>query len=188
MAPLTVLDRTEYANDEYPPIEGRVLPNDVLFKLTAGEFLSGDVHVAVRHFTIDKVWTATQVDPIAGQPRDFVLEWLSVPWDESRARSESPSLQAQHTELHKKDPVGDFPQPTLRCTTGADLWQVTTRWYEGPRRYYRVRWRRGYCFTVVSISDTPYRDCTVPDSRGELYLNVRDTECSDLRVVATRQA
>ena len=48
--PTRVLDRTERANDEYPPIEGRLLPGDVLFKFTAGGFLDGDVHTAVRHF------------------------------------------------------------------------------------------------------------------------------------------
>jgi len=58
------------------------------------------------------------------------------------------------------------------------LWQVDTHLYERPKRYFRVRWRRPYSFTVVDISETPYPDCTVADDRGEMYTNVLG---SDLR-------
>jgi hypothetical protein len=168
-----VLDWTAHANDAYP--RGRVLPDDVLFQFTAGGLLSGEVHTAVRHFKIDR-GTAIQADPIASLPRDFVVEWLSAPWEESRARSESTSLETQHAELHRKDGVGDFPTPTVRCGAGSDLWQVGTHLYEGPKRYYRVRWRNPYRFTMVGISETPYPDCTVADSRGETYPNLLETD------------
>jgi hypothetical protein len=168
-----VLDWTAHANDAYP--RGRVLPDDVLFEFTAGGLLSGEVHTAVRHFKIDH-GTAIQVDPIASLPRDFVVEWLSAPWEESRARSESTSLETQHAELHRKDGVGDFPTPTVRCSAGSDLWQVGTHLYEGPKRYYRVRWKHPYSFTMVDISETPYPDCTVADRRGEMYPNLLDTD------------
>jgi len=161
-----VLDWTAHASDAFP--RGRVLPDAVLFEFTAGGLLSGEVHTAVRHFTIDH-GTAIQVDPIASLPRDFVVEWLSAPWEESRARSESTSLEAQHAELRRTDGVGDFPIATVRCSAGPDLWQVGTHMYEGPTRYYRVRWLNPYRFTMVEISDTPYPDCTVADSRGETY-------------------
>ena len=169
--PALVLDWAAHANDAYP--RGRVLPDDVLFEFTAGGLLSGDVHTAVRHFKIDH-GMATQVDPIASLPRDFVDEWLSAPWEESRARSESASLETQHAELHRKDDVGDFPTPTLRCGAGSDVWQVGTHLYEGPTRYYRVRWRSSYRFTMVDISQTPYPDCTVSDQAGEIYPNLFD--------------
>lgn len=172
-----VLDWTAHANDAYPPLQGRVLPDQVLFAFTAGGLLSGEVHTAVRRFKIEQ-GIAVQVDPIAGLPRDFVVEWLSAPWTESRSRSESASLAARHAELHRTDGVGDFPEATVRCTAGADLWQVATHLYEGPKKFYRVRWRDPYSFTMVDISDTPYPDCTAPDSRGETYRNVFD---SDLR-------
>ena len=161
-----VLDWTAHASDAFP--RGRVLPDAVLFEFTAGGLLSGEVHTAVRHFKIDH-GTAIQVDPIASLPRDFVVEWLSAPWEESRARSESTSLETQHAELHRKDGVGDFPTPTVRCSAGPDLWQVGTHMYEGPTRYYRVRWLNPYRFTMVEISETPYPDCTVADTRGETY-------------------
>ena len=170
-----VLDWTAHANDAYPPLQGRVGPDELLFAFTAGGLLSGEVHTAVRHFKIDR-GTATQVDPIAGLPRDFVVEWLSAPWEESRGRSESPSLEARHAELHRNDGVGDFPGSTTRCTSGSDLWQVGTHLYERPTRYYRVRWRNPFAFTMVDISETPYPDCTVADSRGETYTNLLDSE------------
>ena len=47
-----VLERQDLAYDNYPPILGRVLPDDVLVQLTADGFLSGDVHVGVRHFRL----------------------------------------------------------------------------------------------------------------------------------------
>jgi hypothetical protein len=50
--------------------------------------------------------------------------------------------------------------------------------YEGPKRYYRVRWRKPHTFTMVDISATPYPDCTVADPRGETYPNLLE---SDLR-------
>jgi hypothetical protein len=149
-----VLDWTAHANDAYP--RGRVLPDDVLFQIDRG--------------------TAIQVDPIASLPRDFVVEWLSAPWEESRARSESPSLEPQHAELHRKDGVGDFPAQTVRCSAGSDLWQVGTHLYEGPKRYYRVRWRNPYRFTLVAISETPFPDCTLADRRGEMYPNLLDAD------------
>ena len=49
-----VLDWTAHANDAYPPIQGRIRPDAVLFQFTAGGLLSGEVHTAVRHFTIDQ--------------------------------------------------------------------------------------------------------------------------------------
>ena len=169
-----VLDWTAHANDAYPPIRGRVLPDDVLLQFTAGGLVSGEVHTAVRHFTIDQ-GTARQVDPVAGLPRDFVVEWLSAPWAESRTRSESTSLEARHAQAHRNDGVGDFPKATFRCTAGSDVWQVETHLYERPNRYYRVRWRTPYSFTMVDISDTPYPDCTVADSRGETYTDLLES-------------
>lgn len=165
----SVLNWTEYGADGYPPIEGRVRADDVFIQFTVGGIADGEGHLAARHFKVDGSGTATQVDPIAGRPHDFVVEWLGAPWQESRARSESPSLEPLHAQLYRKDRVGVFPEPTLRCTAGPDLWQVTTRFYEGPKRYYRVRWKEPYSFTMVGVSEAPYPDCTAIDSRGDSY-------------------
>ena len=106
---------------------------------------------------------------LAPLPRDFVIEWLAAPWAESRARAGTPALQAAHDALHMDGGVGDFPAPTLRCASGEDLWQVKTQLFEGPTRYYRVRWRQPYAFTLVAISETPFPDCTLADDRANTY-------------------
>ena len=152
-----------------------VLPDEVRFQFSAGGLLSGEVHTAVRRFTIDQ-GKAVQADPVAGLPRDFVVEWLSAPWEESRTRSETPALQSRHALLHRSDGVGDFPGATTRCSGGSELWQVVTNLYERPKTYYRVRWQSRYRFTMVDISDTPYPDCTTDDSRGDTYTDVLASE------------
>ncbi|MEO8259337.1 MAG: hypothetical protein ABI868_18465 [Acidobacteriota bacterium] len=171
----SVLDWTGHANDAYPPIQGRVGPDAVRFQFTAGGLLSGEVHSAVRHYTVTQ-GTATQGDPVAGLPRDFVVEWLSAPWEESRTRSATSTLAAVHAELHRNDGVGDFPGATLKCLSGPGLWQVETHLYERPKRYYRVRWQDAYRFTMMDVSDTAYPDCTITDSRGETYTDLLDAD------------
>jgi hypothetical protein len=166
-----VLNWVEGANDGYPPLLGRLGAASASFTFSVGGFLSGDVHTAVRHFTFER-GPATQVDPIAGRPRDFVLQWLGSPWEQIRARSESPSLEKLHAQLYNKDGLGDFADPTLRCTSGPDLWQVGTNLFERPKRYYRVRWREPYTFSLVDISEEPFADCTVTDPRGDAFSNV----------------
>jgi hypothetical protein len=32
-----------------------------------------------------------------------------------------------------------------------------------------VRWRDPYVFSMIGVSDRPYPDCTVLDSRGQIY-------------------
>lgn len=168
-----VLDWSAHGHDAY--LQGRVFPDAALFQFSAGGLLSGEVHTAVRHFKIQQ-GAAIQIDPVATLPRDFVVEWLSARWEESRLRSESAALQARHTVLHRDDGVGDFPEATTRCGAGSDLWQVTTHLYERPKNYFRVRWQSPYRFTMVDVSDRPYADCTVADSRGDTYPEVLDHE------------
>ena len=162
-----VLDWSAYANDGYPPIQGRLRPDDLVVQYTAGGLADGDTHTAVRHFEV-RNGVAVQTDPIAGKPHDFVLEWLSEPWEESRSRAASEALKERYTALHLEHPYGDFAEPTRRCTAGADLWQVATRILDGPLRYYRVRWETGFRFTMVDISDAPFPDCTAEDPRSEV--------------------
>ena len=168
LASTRVLDWKAYADDGYPPILGRVSFDNLLFQYTTGGLADGDTHTAVRHFVI-RNGTAMQVDPIAGRPRDFVLEWLSAPWEESRTRAASESLKEPYTELRLEHPYGDFAEPSLRCTSGTDLWQVATRIFDGPMRYYRVRWENPFRFTMMAISATPFADCTITDRRSEEY-------------------
>jgi hypothetical protein len=163
-----VLDWRTYADDGYPPIQGRIGPDDLLVQYTTGGLADGDTHTAVRHFEI-RNGVAVQIDPIAGRPHDFVLEWLSAPWEDSRTRAASEALKEKYTALHLEHPYGDFAEPTRRCTAGGDVWQVATRILDGPMRYYRVRWEVPFRFTMVDISETPFQDCTLQDPRSEVY-------------------
>ena len=86
--------------------------------------------------------------PVAMLPRDFVLETLPNP---------------QH--------VGDFSDTPLRCTA-TDEWQIGTRLFEGPKRYYRVRWKAPFSFTLIATSGTPFEDCKTPDDRSEIYPDI----------------
>jgi hypothetical protein len=145
-----VLDTTVFGNDGYPPLLGRVTPDDVLFTFTADGFASGDTHVAVRRYIVSRVDVdrMKQVDPVAMLPRDFVLEGLMNP---------------RH--------YGDFTEPVRRCAA-ADEWQVGTHLFEGPKRYYRVRWQVPFSFTLLGTSETPYADCTQIDGRSDVYPDI----------------
>jgi len=142
-----LLDTTVFGNDGYPPLLGRVTPDDVLFTYTADGFASGDAHVAVRRFVVDGD-TMKQTDPVAMLPRDFVLEQLPNP---------------RH--------YGDFAEPTRRCAADGE-WQVGTHLFEGPRRYYRVRWQPPFSFTLLGTSETPFADCTQTDDRSDIYPDI----------------
>jgi hypothetical protein len=166
-----IVNWSEHANDGYPPIRGRVLPDDVLFEFISGGIMSGASHKSVRHFKV-AAGTATQVDPIAARAHDFVVEWIAMPWERSLKWSASPSLQAAHAAVHRTDGVGDFAEPTLRCAGDGDEWQVGLNMFEGPKRYYRVRSKAPLTYTMAAVSETPYPDCTMADPRAEIEPNV----------------
>jgi len=161
-----VIDSKETALDGYPPIQGKVGPDDVLLEFTVGGIAYGESHKAVRHFDVHDQ-QARQVDPIATTPRDFVEEWISAEWTQSGSRSASVSLKQQHMKVHRTDGMGDFPDPAVRCKSGPDLWQIGTHWHEGPKSYYLVRWTPPYKFTMMDIKDRPFPDCTVADPKGD---------------------
>jgi hypothetical protein len=156
------------ANDGYPPIKGRIDPESMLVEFAVGGTGYGYPHKAMRHFEV-RNGRAIQIDPIAPTLRDFVGQWLSAPWTESAARSESVSLKDWHVKLHRDDGMGDFPDPAMRCSSSADLWQISTHLYEAPRNYFLIRWRLPYHFTMVGVSDGPYADCTTLDAQGDRH-------------------
>jgi len=147
VASTKLLDTSVFADDGYPPILGRVTPDDVLFTYTADGLASGDSHIAVRRFVIDGN-AMKQVDPVAMLPHDFVLETIENP---------------KH--------YGDTAEPTRRCAAAGE-WQVGTRLFEGPKRYYRVRWDAPFSFTLLGTSETPYPDCVETDPRSDVYPDI----------------
>jgi hypothetical protein len=168
-----LLDRAEFASvAEFPPVKGRVGPDDALIEFTAGGTGYGEGHEAVRHYTLRR-GVMTQVDPIAPNPRDFVEEWLASKWAQSAAWSESASLEPWHAKRHREDGMGDFPDATQHCSTRpgatqADLWQVGIKLHDVPgETWYLVRARPPDHFSMVSISDGPDPDCTETASAGD---------------------
>jgi hypothetical protein len=167
-----VLDRSELINvGSEPPIVGQIRPDDVLLEFDAGGTAYGEAHKAVRHFEL-RNGRATQVDPIAPTARDFVEEWISMQWGDSAKWSESAALQQWHAKVHREDGQGDYPDPAMRCTGGEGLWQIGTRFHEGPKTYYRVRFKEPYHFTMAEVSDKPFADCTVRDPKGDEHLRL----------------
>jgi hypothetical protein len=160
-SPKPLLDRAEFASvAEFPPIKGRLGPDDSLIEFTAGGTGYGEGHEAVRHYKLGG-GVMTQIDPIAPNPRDFVEEWLAAKWTQSKAWSESPSLATWHAKLHREDGMGDFPDPPKHCSTHPELWQVGIKLHDVPAEtWYLVRATPPDRFSMVSIGDQPDPDCT----------------------------
>jgi hypothetical protein len=166
--PKALLKGSEFAYvGEFPPIKGRVGPDDALIAFTVGGTGYGQGHEVIRHYRLRgklRNGGLEQVDPIAPTPRDFVEEWLAANWKRSADWSESPSLKAWHTKMHRNDGTGDFPDATLRCGTRGDLWQVGIRQHDVPdETWYLVRWKQQDQhmdhFRMVGISERPDPDC-----------------------------
>jgi hypothetical protein len=152
-----LLDRAELASmDGDPPAKTRVSLTEAWVEFTAGGTGYGSPHKAVRQFQL-REGRLVQTDPIALTPRDFVEEWLSLPWSESGPRSEGEGLKEWYDRLHRTDGQGDFPDAPVRC--GADLWMIGTHLHDAPKYYYRVRWVAPYKFTMAGVSETRYADC-----------------------------
>ena len=156
-----LLQGSEFAYvGEFPPIKGRVEPDDALIEFTSGGTGYGEGHEAVRHFKV-RGGRVAQIDPVAPNPRDFVEEWLAMKWARSSAWSESPALEAWHTKLHREDGMGDFPDATQHCKSHTDLWQVGIKLHDVPgENWYLVRAKPPDHFSMVSIGSQSDADCT----------------------------
>lgn len=161
--PALLLDASETAFiGFYPPARATLAANDVRIEFTAGGTGYGEGHQAERHFAISANG-ATQIEPIAPTPRDFVEEWLASPWKEAAKLSESPALEPLHAKLHRDDGMGDFPDPPQPCAGDATLWQIGIRLHGvEAKTYYLVRWRQPDHFTMAAISATRSKLCPQP--------------------------
>jgi hypothetical protein len=167
-----ILDKSETLTDEgEPPAIGRIRPDDLLLEFSAGGVAYGLSHKALRHYEIrgssPGPGAATQTDPIAPTPRDFVEEWLAAPWQDSVARSDSPALREWHEKLHRDDGQGDYPDPALRCMSDPSLVEIATHLEGSPKSYFLVRKKDPLRFSMAGIAENPFPDCTQPDPQAD---------------------
>jgi hypothetical protein len=159
-------------------IEGSVGPDDALVQFSVASVDGAFIRRAIRHFQIDHQ-IIRRVDPLALSPRDFSEEWLTEEWGKETAEWSDPAglgrLRAWHNKLHKDNLYGDFIDPTMHCPATPDLWQVgfdlsdpRTPFDQPPKgTYFLIRWRPPYRFSMVSVSDKPFPNCTEKDPAAE---------------------
>jgi hypothetical protein len=158
-----ILDKSETLNDESePPAIATLTANDLLIEFSAGGTGYGETHKALRHYEI-RGNHATQIDPIAPTPRDFVEEWLGASWQDSARRSDSPALHDWHARLHREDGQGDYPDPALGCASDRSLVEIATHLEGLPKHYFLVRMNAPFHFTMADVSDLPFPGCNQPD-------------------------
>ena len=174
-APL--IDRKEMAflGKNTPPISATLKAQELTVEFSA---LSIDPSVhsrnAVRRFTINGS-RARRVAPIAITPRNFVEEWLTLPWMESRSLSNPSSLPALQ-KWHKRffTGGGEFTAVSKLCKGNGDEWQVSLRVISPidktePPHYFLVRWRKPHSFALMQISDQAWDNCLIADAQVDEY-------------------
>ena len=168
MEPKLLLDEREWAFIE-APILGTVGQNDVLAEYDVSLSGIGVGRRQVRHYAVDKE-RVERVDPIALGPRDFADEWLTRPWAES-IRWTEPGKQAALARWHRTGNSIDFSNTAMHCRQSPDLWQIMSGYsvvpFDTPLRYFLVRWRPPYRFTMVDVSDHPWPGCTEEDPEAD---------------------
>jgi hypothetical protein len=166
-----LLDESEWAflGEHDIPVQGSIGREDALIEYTIGSIDGGVFsRESVLHYSLapDAV---KRIDPIALSPRDFVEEWLSEPWEQSRRWSQ-PSAHVVLRKVHHDTGPNEFIDPTRHCRT-PDLWQVGLGSSDGekPPVYYLIRWRPPYHFTMVGASPHSYPGCVEKDPGADEY-------------------
>ena len=156
-------------------------PADAIIEFTQR---SVDVSVhnreAVHHLLIDGD-QVRRVAPVALSPRDFVDEWMTQPWSESREWSLASDLSRWHQKLHTALVTGNFLRDTTHCRT-PDLWQVGfephDQWNSRPEPgvYFLIRWTPPYRFALAGISNNPSPQCTQTDPEADAWRTLFSTQ------------
>ena len=166
--PKPLLDEREWAW-VVEPILGAVDREDVLIEYTVRSIDVGVHHrQQVRHYVVkqDKV---ERTDPIALGPRDFADEWLGIRWDKSSGWTERAArTKADKWNEELRGPF-EYIDPTMHCSDKPDLWQVDVGDpdNEVATRYFLIRWRPPFRFTMVDVSDHPWAGCTEEDPSAD---------------------
>ena len=160
-----LLDESEWAKVD-APIEGSVGSDDVLIEYSVGGIDVGFLRRKIRHY-LRKEGTLQRVDPIALSPRDFADEWIQSPWSEVSLWTDA-TARARLEKWHQTHSAsGEFTGTTLHCERRPDQWQVGISLYQGDTRYFLIRWRPPYRFTMVAVSDHPWPGCTEEDPEAD---------------------
>lgn len=178
LAPSPLLSRQDgfwIGNDQF--IDGQLLPDDLLVEYRNRSVDDG-VHnrTFISHFRIGGDDKVQRVAPVALNPRDFVDEWMTQPWQDASVWTGSRFSARIHDE-HQRIPnkawdgfvSGSFAGPPLRCRDDPNLWQVGFTpsegkdFSEGATLYFVVQWMAPYRFTMVDVARKPRPQCGVAD-------------------------
>lgn len=166
--PKLFLSGSEWADVENP-IRGSVTANDVLIEYSVMGIEGGFTRPEIRHYRLTS-GKLERVDPVALTPHDFVAFWLGNHGPEdSRWSDQATRSKLEHWVQANKGPFSEFSNPTLHCKQHPDLWQLETNIGEHQERqaYFLIRWRPPYRFSMISIADHPWPDCTERDREAD---------------------
>ncbi len=178
LAPPPLLSRTDgfwIGNDRF--IDGQLFPDDLLVEYRNRSVDDG-VHnrTFISHFRIGEDDKVKRVAPVALNPRDFVDEWMTQPWQDAGVWTE-PRFSGRMRDAHQRMPnkawdgfvSGTYAGPPLRCRDDPTLWRVSFTpsqgkdFSDGPTLYFVVRWMAPYRFSMVDVTGKQRPQCNVAD-------------------------
>ena len=149
--------------------DARVTPDEAIVEFKGRSIDSGIlVRAHMLHYLVHGN-KAERIQPVALNPNDFVDEWLTQPWSESRrwvTADNEAALKKSYASLHEdgRPVLGEFNGAPLRCRADPTLWQVgfgDDAPDSGP--YFLVRWMAPYRFTLMDIRKEKSRNCDIAD-------------------------
>lgn len=151
-----------------PAISARFERTDLLVEFDARSLDAGvPARVAVRKYRIEGT-RARRIAPFALTPRDFVEEWLSVPWSAASPWSDASAraaLEARHAAMRGAAPAsGLFVATTRRCPN--DIFEVAVALRTGES-FFRMHRPDADTFSMRAVASSPDPACT-PDPTLDL--------------------
>jgi hypothetical protein len=184
VTPTPLMDRTDtlYRGDD-EIASARLTDKDLLIEFRGDSIDEADlIRTHVLHFQIGPRDTLTRIAPVALNPGDFVEEWLTSDWTQSRNWSGGGIDKALWSRLHPTSPgtQGDFDGPATRCRSDHTLWQVgfapvseVKDARPSTQTYFLVRWMAPYRFTLLQTAPRKFPGCdqavSMPDDIGTLF-------------------
>lgn len=172
-APKLLLDEEDWGmlwSD--PPIRGRIgtadgmvgSADDVLVEYTKTGDRSGTGREEVRHYRLS-TGRLERIDPIALGPSDFVEIWSEMDSQKRANWTDQPARERLVKAVIKAE-TGTWHgvEPTRHGEVRPDAWQVN---YES--KYFLIRWRPPFHFTMLDISDRAFRGCTEKDPEADQF-------------------